>query len=123
MADWFRKAGYTDVTNDTNVFACKDLPNPQRPLAGYSSRGYKVSLFINADMLRYSDSQDSPSVFPNHWVALTSLISISGIEADPASKVSFEVYTWGGRRNVPASGSLSIKQFLSNYYGYVACKR
>lgn len=121
MADWFRKAGYTDVTNDTNVFACKDLPNA-KAASGLFSRGYKVSLFINADMLD-SDSQDSPSVFPNHWVALTSLISISGIEADPASKVSFEVYTWGGRRNVPASGSLSIKQFLSNYYGYVACKR
>jgi hypothetical protein len=79
---------------------------------------YKVSLFINADMLT-SATQDNASVTPDHWVGLTSPISFTGIEADPASKVSFGVYTWGGRQNVPVSGSLSIKHFLWNYYGYV----
>jgi hypothetical protein len=55
-------------------------------------------------------------------VALTSAIKVSGLSADPASKVSFRVYTWGSQRNVPLSGSLSVKHFLYNYYGFVACK-
>jgi hypothetical protein len=121
MADWFRKAGYTEIVNDTNIYVCKDLANA-KAASKLFGRGYKVSLFINADMLK-ADTQNDPSVTPDHWVGLTSSISFAGIEADPASKVSFEVYTWGGRQNVPASGSLSIKHFLSNYYGYVACKR
>jgi hypothetical protein len=74
-------------------------------------------------MLEAGD-QNEPSLIPNHWVGLTSAISFSGIEADPASKVSFQVYTWGeGHRKVPESGSLSIKHFLWNYYENVACKR
>ena len=120
MANWFRQAGYTEIVNDTNIYACKDLANA-RAASGLVSRGYKVSLFINADMLS-ADTQDNPSVTPDHWVGLTSSISFTGIEADPASKVNFEVYTWGQRQNVPASGSLSIKHFLWNYYGYVSCK-
>jgi hypothetical protein len=117
---WLRKAGYSDVVNETNILACKDLPNA-RKASSYLSKGYKVCLFINADMLDTS-TQNNSSVTPNHWVALTSSINVSGIEADPASKMKFRVYTWGAQQDVPASGSLNIKHFLSNYYGYIACK-
>jgi hypothetical protein len=69
-----------------------------------------------------SSTQNNSSVIPNHWIALTSSINISGIEADPASKVKFRAYTWGAQQDVPASGSLNIKRFLANYYGFIACK-
>jgi hypothetical protein len=122
MADWFRKAGYTDIVNDTNIAACKDLANA-KAASRFFTRGYKVSLFINSEMLE-ADTQSDPALIPDHWVGLTSPISFLGIEADPASKVSFQVYTWGeGHRKVPESGSLSIEHFLWNYFGYVACKR
>jgi hypothetical protein len=62
-------------------------------------------------------------MFPNHWVGLTSVMSFEGNMEDPASKASFTVYSWGdGQKSVPKSGSLNIKAFLANYYGYVACK-
>jgi len=64
MADWFRKAGYTEVVNDTNIYACKDLANA-KAASGLFTRGYKVSLFINGDMLT-ADTQNDPSVIPSH---------------------------------------------------------
>jgi hypothetical protein len=118
---WLKDAGYSDVVNDTNVFACKDLPNARQASKLFTS-GYKVALFINADMLRASKMNDA-SVHPDHWVALTSAITVTGIAADPASKVQFEVYSWGARRDVPESGSLGVKAFLYNYYGFIAARR
>jgi hypothetical protein len=119
-ASWLKQAGYRDVVNDTNVFLTKDLENA-RNASSLFAKGYKVALFISGNMLDVS-TQGEASTIPDHWVALTSAIKIGGIAADPASSVSFRVYTWGAQRNVPVSGKLSIKHFLRNYYGYVACR-
>jgi hypothetical protein len=118
---WLKQAGYSEVINETNVVFCKDLANARRASALYA-KGYKVCLFINMNMLQAA-TQENASATPDHWVALTSPITFSGIEADPVSKVSFQVYTWGKQQNVPSSGSLYIKYFLRNYYGFIACKR
>ena len=119
-ASWLKQASYTDVINETNTVFNKDLVNA-RQASALLAKGYKVALFISADMLSLS-TQGNASVYPDHWVALTREIKVSGLAADPAPKVSFRVYTWGGQREVPSGGSLSIKQFLNNYYGFVACK-
>jgi hypothetical protein len=121
MEKWFKQAGYTEVLNDTNVVACKDLANA-RKASSLLGKGYKVCLFINSDML-YASKHNNASLIPDHWVGLVTGITITGIEADPASKVSFKVYTWGRVQSVPQSGDLSIKHFLNNYYGYIACRR
>lgn len=117
---WLKQAGYTHVLNETNAVFTKDLPNA-RAASALLGKGYKVALFINSNMLDTSTQSDA-SAFPDHWVALTRGMVISGMSADPASKVDFRVYTWGREQSVPLSGSLSIKNFLANYYGYVACK-
>jgi len=121
MEKWFKQAGYTEVLNDTNTVVCKDLANA-RKASSLFSKGYKVCLFINADML-YAEKHNNASLIPDHWVGLYTAMTISGIAEDPASKVTFKVYTWGGAQSVPESGDLSIKHFLSNYYGYIACTR
>lgn len=121
MEKWFKQAGYTDVLNETNAVACKDLANA-RKASSLFSKGYKICLFINSAML-YAATHNDASFFPDHWVGLCTGMMITGIEGDPASKVSFKVYTWGRVQSVPQSGDLSIKHFLNNYYGYIACRR
>jgi hypothetical protein len=121
LEKWFKQAGYTEVLNDTNLVACKDLANARKASSLFSA-GYKVCLFINSDMLDAA-THNNASLYPDHWVGLYTRITIDGIAADPASKVTFKVYTWGRVQSVPESGDLSIKHFLNNYYGYMACRR
>jgi hypothetical protein len=86
---------------------------------------------------------------PNHWVALASPITFNLKSAtapaykdcdwegryhqcikipertytDPqTSTLSMKVWTYGSVRNMPLSGTLSLKSFLYNYYGYVAAR-
>lgn len=119
-AKWLKQAGYSDVINETNAVFTKDLPNARKASA-LLAKGYKVALFISANMLDVS-TQGDPSPYPDHWVALMSEIKVSGMATDPASNVTFRVYTWGDQQDVPSSGRLSVKHFLYNYYGFVACK-
>ena len=119
---WFKKVGFREVINDTNVLATKDEANLRRA-SDLWSKDYWVCLFVNADML--SDKIDevrSRSLTPDHWIALTSAVTISGDK----SSVSFTVYSWGkGHRPVPytAGDVVSLGDLLHNYYGYVAARR
>lgn len=128
--DWLKDAGYREIINDTNVVACKDLPNASRASSLFS-QGYKVALFINADMLK-ADAMNDASLTPDHWVALTKPIKIQSfnvahpgtLNEDPNSRVEFEVYSWGRRISVPVNGQrLTDYHFLCNYYGFIACRR
>lgn len=128
--DWLKEAGYREVINDTNAVACKDLPNAIRANRLFS-QGYKVALFINADMLDANTMNDA-SVTPDHWVALTKPITIQSVNVahpgalseDKNSRVEFEVYSWGRRIGVPLGGQrLTDYHFLCNYYGFIACRR
>jgi hypothetical protein len=114
--NWLKNAGYTDIVSDTNILASKKKACAARASDLYN-QGYKVALFINANML-YAAKMFSSSLTPDHWVALT-----SNIEFD-SETVELEVYSWGkGHRKVPESGVLPESKFLNNYYGFVACRR
>lgn len=115
LKDWYKKAGYKKVVDETNVYFNKDETN-LRKASNLHKKGWKISLFINTDML-YKKTQSDASTFPNHWVVLTSPITAS------AKSVSFKIYTWGNpNRSVPQTGTLSMRDFLDNYYGFVGCK-
>ena len=115
LEDWFKKAGYRDVKNETNIFFTKGQDNA-RKASDLFKKGYKVSLFINALMLT-SSKHTEDSWTPDHWVVLNSTITMT------AKSVLFKIYTWGNpSRAVPYKGTLSQEDFLDNYYGFVACK-
>lgn len=127
---WLKKAGYREVINDTNAVACKDLPNAIRASSLFS-QGYKVALFINANMLSADDMNDV-SLTPDHWVALTKPIKVQSfnvahpgtLNEDPNSRVELEVYSWGKTVAVPPGGKrLTDYHFRCNYYGFIACRR
>jgi hypothetical protein len=129
LADWFKRAGYTDVRNSTNVYFNKDEANLQE-VSDLYSKGYHVSLFISDNML-YSNKQDDGSRIPDHWVALASPITLDTKLTDdpnrrrymiPNSFISLKVFTWGKVLNLPVGGPLKTESFLKNYYGYVACR-
>lgn len=116
LVDWLKAAGYKDVKEETNVYFCKDQKNAQKASDLYK-KGYKVSLFIAAKMIQSKGKKKKfGSVTPDHWVVLESTMKLS------AKAVQFKIFTWGEHRLVPQKGSLTLDDFLDNYYGYVACK-
>ena len=115
IENWFKKVGYTDVKNVTNVWFIKS-EKTAKEASDLFAKGYRVCLFISANMLD-ANSQTDKSLTPDHWVVLTSTMQLQ------ANKVSFSVFTWGkGKFSVPESGTLSMSDFLDNFYGYVAAK-
>ncbi len=95
--DWLKRAGYTEVINETNLVLCKDLANAVKASKLFKG-GYKVALFINSNMLDAATMGD-PSPWPDHWVALTSAIAIKSINLtrpgalvdDKSSSIKFEI--------------------------------
>ena len=118
LADWFSKAGYKEVLNETNVFFTKDAEHAKRASMLYG-RGYKVCLFINAQMLKASTQNDS-STTPDHWVVMASALSQNSVGGE--LQVNLKVHSWGQILSVPSTGTFSMKTFVKNYYGFVACK-
>ena len=126
LEGWFRKVGYRDIVNETNVFLTKDEDCLRRASALWA-KDYWVCLFINAQMIEAEDDEKnshpshSHSMTPDHWVALTSAVDIS-----PDKKsVKFTVFSWGkGHWAIPQTSSdkLSVKEILNNFYGFVAVK-
>ncbi|NQT87246.1 hypothetical protein HQ560_10810 [bacterium] len=112
LADWYTAAGYRQVRNETNAFFCKDAVNA-RAASRYKAAGWKVALFISANMLN-TDTRNDASTTPDHWVVLAGSIVLT------ADAVRLRVFTWGQYLSVPLTGSLSEENFLNNYYGYVA---
>ena len=117
LADWFTKAGYSTVVNETNVFLTKDEDHLDRA-STLRTHGHKVCLFINADMLK-SAKHTNRSITPNHWVVLDSAVG----PGSSARTVSFKVFSWGGIMTVPESGTITMAEVLRNYYGFVAAKK
>lgn len=113
LVKWLRALGFTVVEDRTSLSSTQDFQNLLA--AGVErEKGYWVFLFINANMLSTS-SQTASSWTPDHWVVLRS--STIGRQ-----NVRLDIFTWGQRRSVPASGTLSTADCLKNYYGYVKCK-
>lgn len=122
VAAWFTSFGYSDVKNVTNLLFTKDWDDVRDADKLYRS-GYKVCLFISANML-YTSSQGDASTVPDHWIVMASPVLSSTIHLDPTATISATVYTWGALRDIHENPSkkMTVKQFLSNFYGYVAAK-
>jgi hypothetical protein len=115
LSDWFRRAGYSEVLEETNMTVTKtsgDIDEANRLFGD----NYRVCLFINAHMLSAKE-QTMASPLPNHWVVLRSPITRQ------TGKVRCTVFTWGrGDFQVPQGADLTEPDFLKSYYGYVAAK-
>lgn len=115
MASWFKKIGYRSVINETNLLSDQDEKNIREAERLYKD-DYWVCLLINASLLS-SREQDGGSMVPNHWVVLTSELTIA------SGNISFDIFTWGqGHFHVPQGGPLTLEHFFDVYYGYVAAK-
>jgi hypothetical protein len=122
MEQWFRKAGYRDVREETNLEISKGLDSVGEANALLAS-GYRVCLFISANMIESDDQSKAGSVFTRHWVVLRDQIRVT------SGNVTTTIFTWGkGDYAIPHPGKggaqkpLPIGDFLMNYYGYVAAK-
>ncbi|MGL5735025.1 MAG: hypothetical protein ACRCYS_09185, partial [Beijerinckiaceae bacterium] len=117
LAKWFRRAGYQSVKEETNLVMNKSAKAIDAANKLYA-QGYRVCLFINAQMLS-AGAQDKFSFVPNHWVVLTSPITMSG------GKIQMTVFSWGdGEHAIPNDPAkpLAVDDFIDNFYGYVAAK-
>jgi hypothetical protein len=119
LADWFTRAGYSDVKEDANLtHRQRDTDNMDEASRLFSA-GYRVCLFIDYEMIQTWTQEKSGSkiALDRHWVVLRSRIDRSG------GNVKTTIYTWGqDNRELPTSGTLPLDDFLKNYYGYVAAK-
>jgi hypothetical protein len=143
---FIRQVGYTYVERDYIENSGSVGVSNARKATDLLNRGYRVILNIDSVML-YTATQTNwgsdgwKTLFGlaskgNHNVQLISPINIFNIRLDipiecntgfgeTADVVSFTVYTWAeGHRSVPQDLSvpLQLKDFLWNYYGYLAFK-
>ncbi len=116
---WFENIGFTEVINETNIYFDNDEDNFRKAGLLYEE-DYWVCLFVNANLLYNDETMFQHSTTPDHWIVLTSPISI-----DSNDRVKFKVFTWGeGHRAVPpGEATIAIKDVLENYYGFVAARR
>jgi hypothetical protein len=115
LAHWFKRAGYSDIREETNLVFSMGTGNVDEANRLFS-RGYRICLFISSNMLKESLQSEEGSINSRHWVVQRSPIDRSN------GKVRLKVFTWGeGERQVPhGSTDLSVGEFLDNFYGYVA---
>ena len=57
LESWFRKVGYREIVNETNVFLTKDEDCLRRASALWA-KDYWVCLFINAQMIEPEDDEN-----------------------------------------------------------------
>lgn len=120
LAGWLERAGYTEVVNETNLYLCKSEANFREALS-FHGKGFEVCLFINADVLKGPVAGRGAFAqlitTANHWVVLRK------VERTMSNDVKLDVYTWGQfEHRVPERGTMSMSDWLQNYYGFVACK-
>jgi hypothetical protein len=80
LKGWFVKAGFTDVEDHTNLVFNKSLDDLLQAQLDYSS-GYKICLFVDADVFFSTNAKVGGSTFPNHWVVMNSDIKIQKFDA------------------------------------------
>ncbi len=125
---WFKDAGYTKVINDTSLLG-GDIPMVKsmcsKRAGDLLGAGYNVAMLVDSNVLKSSNQNDIISMYPDHWVVLTSAITNAGT-TDYSKPCSFEIYTWGtGTRKVPQTppgNTLTFDKFLNKFYGFVAAK-
>jgi len=113
LTDWFRAVGYSQVLNNTNVFITKG-EEEILAMARLLSQGYKVCMFVNANIVQNSTAGGGFFTIPNHWVEL---IRLQGIHNDRVTGAI--LWTWQRRYSLP---SPTVGQFSGNFFGYVAAR-
>lgn len=135
LKKWFEATGRSPVQDCSSTTATGKL---HHLIAADACKraGMDVVLFIHADILGTTPKKKWSASFPNHWVVMTSTLSIGGWPASHYSKrgkevnddeklheekVSLDVYTWG-------NGAWTIKgetvnTFLNHYFGCVIVPR
>src|SRR5262249_55828218 len=92
---WFKNAGYTKVINDTSLLG-GDIPSVKSMCAkrasDYFAAGYNVALLVDMNVLKASNQDDIISMYPDHWVVLTSTIDNAGT-MDYSKLCAFQIYT------------------------------
>jgi len=136
MAGWFKNSWkFQDVVNRTNVYLTKDLLTLVQAHQKFCA-GHKVCLFIGGNVLT---GEDGGKLIPDHWVLLSSQISIDGSLATNLTKlgakvndsdtlqqasVEFTVCTWGNPNMDIGENqtNLTVSGFLDYFYGFVSAK-
>lgn len=117
MATWMDDlVGLNNVRINNASYISDGNQDPTRVLSAMDVRhnqGFSEAMFINAKMLRRSDPGDG-SLMPNHWVVYAGGLSMS--TNNGIISYSFDVFTWGDKRNV----TVTSDEFQSNFYGSVS---
>lgn len=120
LRTWLDEVGYQKVVEKTSVagLSRSDAKKSLAEAVAKTAEGYKVFLLIRSTLLEGEEKQKKKSLgtFPNHWVVLE-----SGFVAE--TSVSLTVYSWGGKRKIPPSGSgWGIDDVAARYYGFIAAQ-
>ena len=111
LAEWFRKAGFSPVEDETNGLTVFTKNRENLDKASQRRReGWFVCLLVDPDMVTGQSTW-----FGRHWIALTS--DVVYFEDGGVPFARFDVFTWGdGYRQV----NRKLEDIIDNYYGYVA---
>ena len=116
MAEWLKQIGYREVIIKVKYtkLLSSEMPSDKtlQQASNYLGRGYIVFLLVNVDLV--DDAVIHTSRKADHWVVLLSAI-ITGQDA-----VKMSVFTWGGTKQVPEQGVLSVDEVHKGYFGFVA---
>jgi hypothetical protein len=135
LAGWFSAANFSQVENRTNLVFDSDLQTLIKASQRYTS-GSVVCLLIGANLLTGSTGG---SLIPDHWVGLTSPVTIDGAATThlaslgstvnndaklAASQIRFDVFTWGdpNRSVQQRRANLTVATVVDYFYGFVAAK-
>lgn len=110
LASWFERAGYRQVTNETNVFFTKGTDTLKTAL-GLAGQRRRVCMFVDATMVNRPNTAGGTFSTANHWVVLTGGDGIQG------GKVGLKIWTWGKTKNMVGFDTGKV---VSNFYGYVS---
>ena len=116
LFDWFKAAGFTGVTEETNLVFTKGKGTLEKANKLYLQHK-NVCLFVNAKVFEGPKAK-LMSAFPNHWVVMSSKVTITKKEVD------LTVYTWGSDkfRLIMGAKKMTISAFCNHFYGYISAK-
>jgi hypothetical protein len=112
LASWLRVVGYQSVRDNTNYYFCKGRKEIDAVIRDISL-SLDVCLLVNKNILDVATSK-MKSTFCNHWIVASDTPKLNG------DQIEISVYTWGQILKIPQHGSLSVREFCLNFYGYVS---
>lgn len=129
---FYQDLGYTkleDYTSGNNMLVegtlDDGLPVVDRANHLYRTK-YRITMFINDDMLDGAKQGSNAKLPPqtvrrNHWVDLISPILVTSPRG-PDSSIGLKVFSWGYEMAVPQDPPMTLREFASNFFGFIAAK-